>query len=148
VVFPGGGTVEHGAVRDVPKIAAEYYAIGVPPAHGLFARNVRGLTLNNVRFELAAPDQRPAVIFDHVSDATVNALAVRGDPKAESVLRFIDSTDVLVSAARVLAPTAPFLQVEGTGSERIVLDGGELSRAEAPVVLKAGATDKAVRMRA
>jgi hypothetical protein len=147
VVFPGGGTAEHGAVRDVPKIAAEYYAIGVPPAHGLFARNVRGLTLNNVRFELAAPDQRPALILDHVADATLNGLNVRGDARAESVLRFIDVHDVLVSAPRVLGPTAPFLRIEGNANERIVLDGGDISQAATPVVLKSGATEKSIRLR-
>lgn len=148
VTFPGGGTSEHGAVRDVPKIASEYYAIGVPPAHGLYARNVRGLTLNNVRFELAAPDQRPALILDHVTDATLNGLNVRGDANAESVLRFIDVKSVLVSAPRVLAPTAPFLQVEGAANERIVLDGGDISLAAAPVALKNGATEQTVRVRA
>jgi polygalacturonase len=45
VTYPGGGTAEQAAVRDVPKVAGEYYAIGVPPAYGLYARNVKGLTL-------------------------------------------------------------------------------------------------------
>ncbi len=56
VIFPGGGTAEQAAVRDVPKVIGEYYAAGVFPAYALYARNVRGLTLNNVRFELAASD--------------------------------------------------------------------------------------------
>ena len=72
VTFPGGGTTEHAIVRDVPKVASEYYVIGVPPAHGLYARNVRGLTLNNVRFQMATPDSRPAIIFDHITDASIN----------------------------------------------------------------------------
>ncbi len=55
VVFPGGGTAEQAAVRDVPKVIGEYYAAGIFPAYALYARNVRGLTLNNVRFEMAAP---------------------------------------------------------------------------------------------
>src|SRR5581483_9499395 len=77
VTFPGGGTVEQGAVRDVPKVAGEYYAIGVPPAYALYARNVRGLTLHNVRFEMADADLRPAVVFDHVTDAAVNGMSVQ-----------------------------------------------------------------------
>src|SRR5205814_24595 len=101
VTFPGGGTVQHGAVRDVPKIAAEYYAIGIPPASGLFARNVRGLTLHNVRFNLAQPDARPAVVFDHVSDAALNGLSADGNPAAESLLRFIETRDALLTATRV-----------------------------------------------
>ena len=36
ITFPGGGTAEQGAVRAVPKVAGEYYSMGVPPACGLF----------------------------------------------------------------------------------------------------------------
>ena len=44
----------------------------------VFARNVRGLTLQNVRFETVTPDMRPVLAWDHVSDATVNGFSVRG----------------------------------------------------------------------
>lgn len=144
VTFPGGGTAEHAAVRDVPKVAREYYEIGVPPSHALYARNVRALTLDNVRFDLAAPDARPAVVLDHVSDAAVNALNVQGDTSAESTLRIIDSEDIYLGAARQLKPAPVFLQVEGAANANIIIDGGDLSKAATPVVLKNGATEKAV----
>jgi len=147
VTFPGGGTAEQAAVRDVPKIAGEYYAIGVPPAYALFARNVRGLTLNNVRFEMAAPDLRPAVVFDHVSDAAVNGLSVQGNPEAESALRFIESQDVLLSATKLLNPAAIFLQVEGAANAGITVDGGDISKAATPLAFKNGATEKSVKLR-
>src|SRR5207237_9242156 len=51
VTYEGGGTREEAAVRDVPKLAGEYFELGVLPAYGIYARNVRNLTLNNVRFE-------------------------------------------------------------------------------------------------
>jgi polygalacturonase len=147
VTFPGGGTAEQAAVRDVPKVAGEYYEIGVPPAYALFARNVRGLTLANVRFELTADELRPAVVFDHVKDAAINGFSVQGHEMAESLLRFIDTSDVLLSATRVLTPTAVFLQVEGAASERITVDGGDLSRAAAPLSFKADAPQKSVKLR-
>jgi hypothetical protein len=147
VTFPGGGTKEQGAVRDVPKLAAEYYAIGVPPAHGLYARNVRGLTLSNVRFETAQPDLRPAVIFDRVEDASVNGLSVHGQREAESVLRFIDSRDVLITAARVLTPATVFLQIEGNSTAGITLDGGDLTKAAKPLVAVREAAENAVKLR-
>jgi polygalacturonase len=96
VTFPGGGTAEHAAVRDVPKIAGEYYQIGIPPAHALYARNVRGLSMSNVRLRLAAPDARPAVVFDHVQDASVDGLKVEGE------VRQYDCEDVLFSPALAL----------------------------------------------
>ncbi|HWX20240.1 MAG TPA: hypothetical protein VN578_10095 [Candidatus Binatia bacterium] len=146
VTFPGGGTTEQGAVRDVPKIAGEYYAIGVPPAYALFARNVHGLTLQNVRFEMANPDLRPAVVLDHVSDAAINGLSAQGHPEAESLLRFIDARDVLLTGARVLAGAAVFLQVEGAGSGGIKIDGGDLTKAAVALSFKGGASPEAVKM--
>ncbi len=147
VTFPGGGTAEHAAVRDVPKVAGEYYEIGVPPAYALYARNVRGLNLYNVRFEVTTDELRPAVVFDHVKDAAVNGFSVQGNEKAESLLRFIETSDVLLSASRVLTPTALFLQVEGATTERITIDGGDLSRAAAPLSFKADAPKKSVKLR-
>jgi hypothetical protein len=144
VTFPGGGTAEHGAMRQVPKIASEYYAIGVPPAWGLFARNVRGLTMHNVRLEVAAPDLRPAIVLDHVSDAAANGVSMDGAQEAESVCRFIDSSDVLLSAVRLLSAAAVFLQTEGSASNHIKIDGGNISKAAKPLVYANGATKGAV----
>ena len=147
VIFPGGGTAEQAALRDVPKIAEEYFSIGILPSYALFARNVRGLTLNNVRFEMAAPDLRPAVVFDHVTDAAVNGLNVQGNKQAESVLRFIDTQDTLMSATRLLTPAAVFLQVEGANSGAITIDGGDLSKAAQPLAFKNGGMEKSVKLR-
>ena len=148
ITFPGGGTAEQGAVRAVPKVAGEYYSMGVPPACGLFARNVRGLTLQNVRLETATPDLRPALVLDQVSDTTVNGLAVTGDRGAESVLRFTAVQDVLLSATRLLKPAAVFLQVEGMANGGITLDGGDISKAATPLIFKDGAEAKSVKWRA
>jgi len=145
VTFPGGGTAEQGAVRDVPKIAGEYYEMGIPPSYALFARNVRGLTLQNVRFQLAAPDLRPAVVFDHVTDAAINGLTVQGQPEAESALRFIGTRDVLLTSPRLLAKAAVFLQVEGAASGGIKIDGGDISKAASALSFKAGASPDSVK---
>jgi hypothetical protein len=148
ITFPGGGTAEEAAVRDVPKTAGEYFELGILPAYGLFARNVRGLTLGNVRFEVASPELRPALAFDHVEDATINGLSAQGDKNAASLLRFTDSRDVLLSASRVLGPVPVFLRVEGTASQGITVDGGDLSKAAKPVALEAGAPTSSVKLRA
>lgn len=147
VTFPGGGTAEQGAVRDVPEVAAEYYSMGIPPAGALYARNVRGLTLQNVRFETATPDLRPVMVFDHVQDATINGFSVPGEALAESALRLADSQDILFTATRLLKSAPVFLQVEGASSRGIILDGGDLSRAAAPLAFKNGAAETAVKLR-
>ncbi|HTB82130.1 MAG TPA: glycosyl hydrolase family 28 protein [Candidatus Sulfotelmatobacter sp.] len=147
VTFPGGGTAEQGAVRDVPKAIGEYYAAGIFPAWAIYARQVRGLTLNNVRFEIAGSDLRPAIVFDHVNDASVNGLSVQGDAGAESVLRFIESQDVLMSATRLLTPAKVFLQVEGAANRNINVDGGDISKAGEPLAFQNGASKKSVKLR-
>jgi polygalacturonase len=147
ITFPGGGTAEQAAVRDVPKIAGEYYQIGIPPAYGMYARNVRGLTLHNVRLTMASPDMRPALILDNVEDVAVNGLSAQGDKNAESLLRFINTRDVLISALRVLTPVANVLQVEGKENRNIKIDGGDLSKADKPWVPAAGADAQSVRSR-
>jgi len=148
LTFGGGGTAEEAARRELPEIAGEYFMLGPMPAYGLYARNVRGLTLQNVRFQVSTPDLRPALIFDHVEDAAINGLSVQGNVEAESVLRFIDSKQTLLTAARVLTPSSTFLQLEGAGNEEIVIDGGDLSKAATPLIFKGGATKNSVRMRA
>jgi polygalacturonase len=148
ITFPGGGTAQQAALRDVPKIAGEYFEIGVLPAYALFARNVRGLMLSNVRFEVASADLRPAVVFDHVQDAAANGFGAQGNPEAESVLRFIDSRDVILTASRALTPAAVFLQLEGEQSSGITIDGGDISKAEKALVFRSGATAKSVKLRA
>lgn len=129
ITFPGGGTAEHAAVRDVPKIASEYYVIGIPPAYGMFARNVRGLTLSNVKFQLQTADLRPAIILDRVTDATFNGVTTDGDKDAESVFRFIDSKDILLSSVRLRTAASVFSRIEGGESKNIKIDGGDLSKA-------------------
>src|SRR6185369_14801388 len=55
VTYAGGGTAELAAKRNIPQTTREYFGVWGeepfgPPSYGLFARNVKGLTLNHVRF--------------------------------------------------------------------------------------------------
>lgn len=150
VKYAGGGTKEQ-AAKIVPNIAAEYFGVwdpapGGPPAYGMYARNVKGLSLQNVRFEYDEPDARPAIIFDNVQDATINGLSAKGSVESE-LLRFINSTDVLITATRVLTHALAFLRVEGARSNNIIVDGGALSNAGKPVVFENDALKGSVILR-
>jgi polygalacturonase len=147
LTFGGGGTAEDAARRDLPEIAGEYFMMGPMPAYGLYARGVRGLTLQNIRLQVASPDLRPAVIFDHVEDASINGLNVQANASAESALRIIDSKDVLLTAPRLLTSTTSFLQLEGAANERITIDGGDISKAQKPLTLAAKATKASIKIR-
>jgi hypothetical protein len=133
VKYAGGGTAEQAAKRDIPNIAAEYFGVwdkapGGPPCYGLYARNVKGLTLHNVRLEYEEKDVRPAVVFENVQDASIVGFSAKGNTESE-LLRVVNSKDILFSATRLLSPAKTFLQVEGTNNENIVIDGGDLKKA-------------------
>ena len=150
VKYAGGGTKEQ-AAKEVPHVAAEYFGVwdklpGGPPAYGLYARNVKGLTLQNVRFEYEETDARPAVVFVNVQDAAINGFSADGTP-GTPLLRFIGSKDVLLSACRVLTPAGPFLQVEGAASADIMIDGGDIRKAGQPLALLKGAEKSSVTVR-
>lgn len=102
--------------------------------------------MSNVRFEVEAPDLRPAVVLDHVEDAAVSLLSAQGNARAESVLRLIESRDVLLAGCRVLTPAAAFLHVEGAGSAGIKVNGGDLSKAATPLTVAPGVDQSIVTM--
>jgi hypothetical protein len=147
LTFGGGGTAADAARRDLPQIAGEYFMLGPMPAYGLYARNVHGLSLSDIRLGTSTPDMRPAVILDHVQDAAISMVSVQANAAAESAMRIIDSKDVLVASARLTTATATFLQVEGSANERITLDGGDISRAATAVAYMQGASASVVTRR-
>jgi polygalacturonase len=148
LTFGGGGTAEEAANRSVPEVAGEYFMLGPIPAYGLYARNARAVTLNNVRFAVSQRELRPAMIFDGVQDAAISNVSVQGDTDAESTVRFSRARKVYFTAPRLLSPAACFLQVEGTANDGITIDGGDLSGAAKTVTFKDGATPAAVTVRA
>ncbi len=80
ITFPGGGTAADAARTDIPELPdayPEYHMFGVLPAWGLFARHVRDLVLRDVRFELAAPDQRQALLLQDAEDLQLDRFQAR-----------------------------------------------------------------------
>jgi len=147
ITFPGGGTSEEAANQQVIQTSGnEYFQFGVLPAYALYARNVRGLRLDNARFDLAAPDRRSVLVFDRIEDVAVNAFSAQGSPTTESLLRFTDTRDALLTACRMLAPCKAFLEVQGRASAGIAIAGCDLSKAARPLVLSRGAGREAVRL--
>lgn len=149
ISYSGGGTAAMAAKRQIPEVASEYFGVwgtepSGPPAYGLYARNVKGLTMNNVRFGFREKDLRPAIVLDHVEDAYINGLQVMADNEAESALRLIDCKEVFLQGCRLLNPAKVFLQLEGTGNAGITLQGGELKKATRQIAFTRGATKKAI----
>jgi hypothetical protein len=149
VTFPGGGTKADAAKGEMPELEdqyPEYFMWGVLPAYGLYARHATGLTLNNVRFDLAGKDLRPALVCDDVEDIEIAGLKAAGDATAESLLRLRDTRDAFIHTSRPLGPIATFLQVEGAKSARISLAGNKLDQARKAIVKSNGAGSVDVTM--
>jgi hypothetical protein len=136
IQFPGGGTEEQANVREVPEIAGEYYQLGIPPAYGIYARNVRGLTLQNIRLEQLTPDLRPAIVLDKVQDSAIASLSAQSHPEAPSALRLVNCKDILFSATRLLNKTEVFLSAEGKDTQNLRITGSDISKATNPLILK------------
>jgi glycosyl hydrolase family 28 len=147
LTFGGGGTAAMAARRDLPQVASEYFMLGPMPAYGLYARNARGVTVMNLRLKVDTQDLRPAIVFDHVEDAALNAINAQGNVLGESLLRLIDSKQVLITALRAITECSTCLQIEGVESHGIVVDGGDLSRAAEVTSFSNGAMKSSVSLR-
>ena len=85
IEYKGGGTKDQ-AARVVPedeKAYPEPGRFGTIPSWGMFARHVKGLTLDHVELRTLAEDLRPAIILDEVVGADlghVKALPAAGVP--------------------------------------------------------------------
>ncbi|MDR0577560.1 MAG: hypothetical protein LBI87_08530 [Candidatus Accumulibacter sp.] len=57
-------------IPEAPRVYPEPTNWGVLPAYGLWARHVKGLKVDNVKFSFEAEDERPAVVLDDVDTAS------------------------------------------------------------------------------
>jgi len=135
VTYPGGGT-EKQAVRrtlvDMDKIDPNkdgYWTdhkttFGIAPASALYARHVNHLQLNDVTFNILAPDARAAVFLNQASDVTLDGLNVSGapgDPVAAASLVVLDSQKVTVENSQGNPAASTFLSAEGAATKSIIL---------------------------
>ena len=68
VRYRGGGQKVDKPYREQGTNYPEPRWAGPTPAYGLFARHVDGLRLQNVRFELMRPDERPDIVLEDVQN--------------------------------------------------------------------------------
>lgn len=84
--YRGGGTAGQ-AERVVPEFEKAYPEpghFGVIPSYGMFARHVKGLTVQNLEVRCATEDLRPAVILDDVTDGIFDRVRLPHAPTAPS----------------------------------------------------------------
>lgn len=149
ITFQGGGTADEGARREVPDLERAYpecFIFGTLPAYGLYVHHADGITLNNVRFNVASEELRPAIVCDDTSDLELTGLKAEGNAE-QSLIRLQNSRDARITNSRVLGEAGTFLQVEGSSSANIVLQAGELGRVKHALQIAEDAPSDAVRQR-
>lgn len=147
ITYPGGGTAEDAARRDLPELEdqyPEYFMFGVLPAYGIYARHARGLTLDNVHLELAGADRRPAVLCDDAEEVHVSNLRASGGQAESALVCLRDTRDVCLQGVRPLSRVDSLLQLEGATSGEVVLLNNDLHRCQQAVRYADGATSQAL----
>jgi polygalacturonase len=74
VVSSGGGTAEDAArtPKEKRETSLEVSFMGTLPAYGIYARNVRGLSVKDCTFAVERPDARPAIVLDDVKSGLID----------------------------------------------------------------------------
>jgi Glycosyl hydrolases family 28 len=147
ITFPGGGTAQEAARRtvpDLPETYPEYFMFGVLPAYGFYGHHVKDLVFNNVRFDLASPDLRPAVVCDDAEGLDFSDFQAEGNEGSGSLLRLEQARRVFIHGSCSLNAVGAFLRVEGTGSHQIGLSGNDFRQTRRVLELREGAPSDAV----
>jgi polygalacturonase len=125
----GGGKKEWSSatIQERPADYPEATMFGKLPAHGLYCRHVRGLTLTDVRLETEEPDGRHALALDDLQDVNISGLACRQAPAAASLLGLRQTHNVLIRGCRPEAADGVFLRLAGKDTASVSLIGNDFS---------------------
>ena len=85
-VVSGGGTLED-SKKQVKEYTPEtlgdwwpeFYLVGTLPSHGIYARHIKGLTIDNFSVKTISKDLRPAVKFDDILFLDINRIKSNGE---------------------------------------------------------------------
>lgn len=134
IIFPGGGTVDEAsiAVPEDEDMYPEQFFFGKLPAYGAMIRYARGVVFNNVCFELASDDGRPALVCDEVSNLELASFRAAGNPET-SLIRFIDVQDIFIHNSRPLTPVSSFISTDAKSASRVKLEGNDLRQSSVGV---------------
>jgi polygalacturonase len=117
----------------VPERAAAYPEVtmyGALPAHGLYVRHARDVSLRNVAIVTEEPDVRPALVADDVRELHVVRLTGTGAEREAPALWLHDVRGGLVDSGIAADGVAPFLRLTGARTERVTLAGHAAWRPE------------------
>jgi hypothetical protein len=130
IEYRGGGTKEQ-AAREVPEYENEYPEpgrFGILPTYGMFARHVKGLSLDHVEVRYAQDEQRPPFFLQDVTDADFDHVKARMPPMSP---RLCSRTSTASSCS-----TAPACPTPATTSRWIAKNSERISRRAYPAACR------------
>lgn len=143
----GKGTLED-ATKPVPEQVKAYPENSMfgpaLPAHGFYIRHADNITMENVQFRTANPDERPAIILDDVTNVSLNNFQAEPPSSSEALIRLISCKNILISGYRQTTAPARFLKVEGAVSERIRVVNNDLTKIKVVVDIDKDVSKNAV----
>ncbi len=94
IIYPGRGNnglanMPLSRLNDVPEHVSaypEFSMFGELPAWGLYVRHVDELIMKNIKLSIAAPDYRPALVFDDVRNLEIDSMRIDGDSKSKQII--------------------------------------------------------------
>ena len=147
IELPGGGPVAESR-HEVPEAIDKYPEVKTfgptIPAYGVWMRHVDGLTLNNISFKLSKPDERPVLIAEDAKNVVVKGLKAEAYNGSESAIRLENSQDVQIAATDLSGASKALLEVKGTSTNNIQIQGKGALKTKKAVVVADGAKTKAV----
>jgi polygalacturonase len=126
-------------IEEKAKDYPEARMFGRLPASGFYVRHARGITLRDVEFRSPGGEGRPAVVCEDVQDLDVDNLRTTPVSGEEAVVKLTKTADVRIRNSVAPGGTRTFVEVSGSGSERITLMGNDLGGIKTPVLYAAGA---------
>jgi len=138
VVTQGGDPRDVDSLQ-VPEMESRYPDANMfpsLPAHGLYARHVAGLTIENLDLATEGPTGRAAVVLDDVRGARVRSVAGTTPPVRGALVWLNDVRDARIEDLRPRVGSTAVAQVSGAGTARVRLarrDGNQVVRVASEV---------------
>jgi len=132
IEYAGMGTQTQ-AQREIPhgeRLGPRVGMFGDLPSYGFFVRHVNGIRLENIRLSTLEPDERPAFVFDNVSDVDITNCVLEGTMSESPLICLRNVTDAMIRNNRPKGDTKTFVDVSGKESQNIVIKDNMLLRAK------------------
>lgn len=91
------------------------------PCSGLFVRHVKRIILSDVKFALRNEDFRPSIILDDVLDSEISGLDVAPPSGKKAAISLVRCRNIMIRKPKIKPYLEPFIKLEGTKQEDVIL---------------------------